>query len=135
MTDITREEFDKLEKRVNLIEHFNIDRDKAQMQSTYELKELIRIAVQEGTKPILEKFNDLEKRVSSLENAEAKKALKTKEQIWGLIIKGAIAFFVTLFLSNAVTVITDTIRHNKDLENQKIQEAKNGKEENTNNNP
>lgn len=134
MTEITREEFEKLEKRVNLIEHFNIDRDKAIMQSTFELKELIRNAVQEGTKPILEKFNDLERRVSDLETADAKKALKAKEQIWGLIIKGAIAFFVTLFLSNAVTVITDTIRHNKELENRTM-EVQDGKEENNRTNP
>lgn len=70
----TEERVEKIEKRVDKIEERIHTQNETQMKSAYELKELIRKAVDEGNEKLFDKMAEYEKRITALENQDGEKA-------------------------------------------------------------
>lgn len=70
----TEERIDKLENRVEKIENTMHEQNETNIKNNYELKDLIRNAVEEGNEKILQKLETHEQRISKLENQDGEKA-------------------------------------------------------------
>jgi cell division septum initiation protein DivIVA len=70
----TEERIDKLENRVEKIENNMHEQNETNMKNNYELKDLIRNAVEEGNEKILQKLETHEQRIIKLENQDGEKA-------------------------------------------------------------
>jgi cell division septum initiation protein DivIVA len=70
----TEERIDKLENRVEKIENNMHEQNETQLKNNYELKDLIRNAVEEGNEKILQKLETHEQRIIKLENQDGEKA-------------------------------------------------------------
>lgn len=109
----TDERIDKLEKRVDKLEEHNHEQDMTELQKYNNLEKLIAKAVEEGIEKVMQKFETLEKRITTLENAEAQKALKTNQEIWktvrGIIISVVVTFFATVLLNNLISIASSNV--------------------------
>jgi cell division septum initiation protein DivIVA len=70
----TEERIDRLEKRVETIENKMHEQNETQMKNNYELKDLIRNAVEEGNEKILQKLETHEQTIIKLENQDGETA-------------------------------------------------------------
>jgi cell division septum initiation protein DivIVA len=70
----TEERIDKLENRVEKIENNMHEQSETNLKNNYELKDLIRNAVEEGNEKILQKLETHEQRIIKLENQDGEKA-------------------------------------------------------------
>lgn len=70
----TEDRIDRLEKRVEIIENKMHEQNETQLKNNYELKDLIRNAVEEGNEKILQKLETHEQRIIKLENQDGEKA-------------------------------------------------------------
>jgi cell division septum initiation protein DivIVA len=70
----TEDRIDRLEKRVETIENKMHEQSETNLKNNYELKDLIRNAVEEGNEKILQKLETHEKRIIKLENQDGEKA-------------------------------------------------------------
>lgn len=70
----TEDRIDRLEKRVETIENKMHEQNETQLKNNYELKDLIRNAVEEGNEKILQKLETHEQRIIKLENQDGEKA-------------------------------------------------------------
>lgn len=104
----------KLEQRVEKLEEKLNSSEKEQIENYYELTNLIKQAVEEAVKPLLEKLEKQEKRISELENADANKALEKNKEVWktvrSVIISVIITFFATLILNNLIAIANDNTK-------------------------
>lgn len=81
------------------------------MQDKFDLSNLIKDAVSEAVKPLIERLEEQEKRIIALENADAKKALESKNEIYksirSIIISVVVTFFATILLNNLISIAND----------------------------
>jgi endonuclease III-like uncharacterized protein len=66
---------EKIEKEIEEIKKKSFDTCMVQQSDKYELKELIRQAVEQGNDKIMRKLEEHERRINELENQDGKKAL------------------------------------------------------------
>lgn len=97
----TEERIDRLEKRVEFIEHTNNDRDKANIQNIYELKEMITKAVADGNEKIAKVLEEHNDRISKLENQDGEKA----KAIIKAIFATSLSWLVMGILTNLPSII------------------------------
>ena len=70
----TEERLDKLETRVEKVEEKISSQKETQLQNKYELKELIRDAVEEANDKLAKKLSEYEQRLIKLESQDGEKA-------------------------------------------------------------
>lgn len=116
--------FEKIEKRIDLIEHSLTDYSKTNVQDKYELKDLIRTAVEDGNDKIMLLIKDHETRINVLEHSEATKALEKWKSVCKTVATVAITFIITLLLNN-IRDVMHYQQHNQ--EENKIMEVQDGK--------
>lgn len=101
--DNWREKMEKLleehSKRLEEIE-------KKQIKDKFELSNLITEAVQKGITPLIDKIDKHSDRLTTLEQAEAQKALKNNNELWKTIRTVTITIIATLVVNNALDIIT-----------------------------
>lgn len=104
---------DKLEERMNKLEEHNHEQDMSELQKYNNLEKLIAKAVEEGIEKVMQKFETLEKRITTLENAEAQKALEEKKelfkQIKQIVIASVVSFLGAILLNNFIAAISNNI--------------------------
>lgn len=66
---------EKIEREIEEIKKKSYDACMVQQSDKYELKELIRQAVEQGNDKIMRKLEEHERRINELENQDGKKAL------------------------------------------------------------
>lgn len=130
----TEERIEKLENRVEKLEKHNYEQDMNELQKYNDLEKLIAKAVEEGISKVLEKFEKLEARVSTLEQAEAQKALKRSVEFWktvkSVLITTIVTFFASILINNFVAMVTSNTnqkteevyqwQNQKELKDQKV---------------
>ncbi len=109
---------DKLEKRMEKLEEHNHEQDMSDLQKYNNLEKLIAKAVEEGIEKVMQKFEVLEKRITTLENAEANKALEERKelfkQIKQIVVTAIISFLAAILLNNFVAMISNNVNSSVD---------------------
>lgn len=107
----TEDRIDKIEQRIVNLEEKAVKIEKIQMQDKFDLSNLIKDAVSEAVKPLIERLEEQEKRIITLENADARKALESKNEIYksirSIIISVVVTFFATILLNNLISIASD----------------------------
>lgn len=115
--------FTRIEQRLDVVEHSLTDYSQANVKDKYELKDLIRTAVEDGNDKIMLLIRDHETRINVLEHSEATKALEKWKTICKTVATIVITFIITLLLNN----IRDTLQYQHYHEEQKTMEVQNEK--------
>lgn len=92
----TEERIEKLEQRMETLEKLNNDKQIEQIKINYDLKELIREAVHEGSEKLLSILNEHNDRLTKLEHQEGEKA----KSILRAILTTSLAWFITGILTH-----------------------------------
>ena len=93
---VNDERINKLEKRVERMEILQQEMSKTQTKDWYELKAMIVEAVNDGNDKVLEKIENLEKRIITLENQDGEKA----KAVLKSILITSLSWFVLGLLNN-----------------------------------
>lgn len=97
------------------------------LASNLEQYKMITKAVAEGNKPIMEKIDEIDKRIIVLENAEANKALEDKRQFWRTarttVLGVVITFFATVLLNNLIIIASSNNNNNNTQNDNKIEKV------------
>lgn len=103
-----------LEKRVEKLEEVANDTKLNMVKDKYELKDIIREAVEQGISKVIERMSDIETRVTCLEQKDQKEALCTvndnkkftmgiKTTIITVLISGTVGFWIKIFWDFVLT--------------------------------
>lgn len=113
----------RIEKRLDVMEHSFNDYCTTNIKDKYELKDLIRTAVEDGNNKILIMIKDHDNRLNVLEHSEATKALEKWKSVCKTVATVAITFIITLLLNN----IRDTLQYQHYHQEQNYSEVQNDK--------
>lgn len=116
--------FEKIEKRLDLVEHSLSDYSATNIKDKYELKELIRTAVSEGNDKMMALIKDHEDRLIILEHSDATKALERTRSVSKTVATVIITFLVTLLLNNIVITVTNANSTNEENKRMEVQDGK-----------
>ena len=97
---------------------------KTNIRDKYELKDLIRTAVEDGNDKIMLLIKDHETRINILEHSEATKALEKWKTIWKTAATVVITFLVTLFLNNVRDTLMYQHYHQEQQQTMEVQNEK-----------
>jgi hypothetical protein len=92
---------EKIEKEIEEIKKKSFDTCMVQQSDKYELKELIRQAVEQGNDKIMRKLEEHEHRINALENQDGKKAILILKSVGattlGWVVLGILNHVITIF--------------------------------------
>lgn len=92
---------EKIEKEIEELKKKSYDTCMVQQNDKYELKELIRQAVEQGNEKIVKRLEEHEKRINDLENQDGKKALLVLKSVGattlGWIVLGVLNNLFSIF--------------------------------------
>lgn len=92
---------EKIEKEIEELKKKSYDACMVQQSDKYELKELIRQAVEQGNDKIMKKLEEHEKRINDLENQDGKKAILVLKSVGattlGWIVLGVLNHALSIF--------------------------------------
>lgn len=92
---------EKIEKEIEELKKKNYDACMVQQSDKYELKELIRQAVEQGNDKIMRKLEEHEHRINALENQDGKKAILILKSVGattlGWVVLGILNHVITIF--------------------------------------
>lgn len=92
---------EKIEKEIEELKKKSYDTCMVQQNDKYELKELIRQAVEQGNDKIMRKLEEHEKRINELENQDGKKAILILKSVsattLGWVVLGILNHIITIF--------------------------------------
>ena len=89
---------EKIEKEIEELKQKSFDTCMVQTNDKFELKELIRQAVEQGNTKIMTKLEEHEKRIIELENQDAKKALLIIKSVGGTTLGWLVLYLLNYFL-------------------------------------
>jgi 2-keto-3-deoxy-galactonokinase len=120
----TDERINNLEKRVDKIEDKQNQQEISQITNKFELATMITEAVAKGNEKALEMIEEQNKRITTLEQSEANKALEEKKDkrkfIRDVVVAGIVStvlgWIVLSFLNNYASITSDKIRSNVENE-------------------
>ena len=103
------ERLNKIEEKIKEHDDKIIELEKRQLTDRFELSNLITEAVNKAIEPLIKKIEAQDKRINTLENAEANKALENKKQfmkcVTSVIISVIVTFFASVILNNLISII------------------------------
>ena len=92
---------EKIEKEIEELKKKTFDTCMVQKEDKYELKELIRQAVEQGNDKIMRKLEEHEHRINALENQDGKKAILILKSVGattlGWVVLGILNHVITIF--------------------------------------
>lgn len=92
---------EKIEKEIEELKKKSYDACMVQQSDKYELKELIRQAVEQGNDKIMKKLEEHEHRINALENQDGKKAILILKSVGattlGWVVLGILNHIITIF--------------------------------------
>jgi hypothetical protein len=92
---------EKIEREIEEIKKKSFDTCMVQQSDKYELKELIRQAVEQGNDKIMRKLEEHEHRINALENQDGKKAILILKSVGattlGWVVLGILNHVITIF--------------------------------------
>lgn len=92
---------EKIEKEIEELKKKSYDTCMVQQNDKYELKELIRQAVEQGNDKIMKKLEEHEHRINALENQDGKKAILILKSVGattlGWVVLGILNHVITVF--------------------------------------
>lgn len=92
---------EKIEKEIEELKKKSYDTCMVQQNDKYELKELIRQAVEQGNEKIVKRLEEHEKRINDLENQDGKKAIIILKSVGattlGWVVLGLLNNLLTIF--------------------------------------
>lgn len=94
--------FERIEKRLDLVEHSLSDYSRANIEDKFELKELIRNAVSDGNEKILAVIERHEARIAALENKDGERA----KTIIRTIFSTSLTWLILGLLTNLPAILT-----------------------------
>ncbi len=116
----TEERLAKIEEKLDEHDDKIIKLEKQQITDKFELSNLITDAVNKAIEPLIKKLEEQDKRITTLENAEAQKALKNSQELWKnvktIIITAVVSFFATLMINNFVVMISNNANNQQNVE-------------------
>lgn len=89
---------EKIEKEIEELKQKSFDACMVQKNDKFELKELIRQAVEQGNTKIMTKLEEHEKRIVELENQDAKKALLIIKSVGGTTLGWLVLYLLNYFI-------------------------------------
>ena len=92
---------ERIEKRLDLMEHSLNDYSRTNLQDKFELKELIRNAVSDGNEKILAVIERHEARIAALENKDGEKA----KTIISTILSTSLTWLILGLLTNLPAIL------------------------------
>lgn len=101
METVTRTEFEELKDRVKELEKENTDSKLTQTRSEFELKELIKSAVEEGNAKIMSLMEEHNVRICKLEHQDGEKA----KAIIKAIIATSLSWLILGILNNLPVLV------------------------------
>jgi len=98
---IDEKRIEKIEKELEELKKKSYESCMVQQNDKYELKELIRVAVEQGTEKLYEKLEEHERRIQELENQDGKKAILILKSIGattlGWVVLGVLNHIISIF--------------------------------------
>lgn len=98
---IDEKRIERIEEEIEKLREKSINACMVQNNDKYELKELIRVAVEQGTKRLYEKLEEHDKRINALENQDGKRAILILKSVGattlGWVVLGLLNHIVSLF--------------------------------------
>lgn len=98
---IDEKRIERIEEEIEKLREKSINACMVQNNDKYELKELIRVAVEQGTKRLYEKLEEHDKRINALENQDGKRAILILKSVGattlGWVVLGLLNHLVSLF--------------------------------------
>ena len=92
---------EKIEKEIEELKKKSYDTCMVQQNDKYELKELIRQAVEQGNDKIMKKLEEHEHRINALENQDGKRAILILKSVGattlGWVVLGILNHVITIF--------------------------------------
>lgn len=92
---------EKIEKEIEELKKKSYDTCMVQQNDKYELKELIRQAVEQGNDKIMKKLEEHEHRINALENQDGKRAILILKSVGattlGWVVLGILNHVITVF--------------------------------------
>lgn len=92
---------EKIEREIEELKKKSFDTCMVQQNDKYELKELIRQAVEQGNDKIMKKLEEHEHRINALENQDGKKAILILKSVGattlGWVVLGILNHVITIF--------------------------------------
>lgn len=92
---------EKIEKEIEELKEKSYNTCMVQQNDKYELKELIRQAVEQGNDKIMRKLEEHEHRINALENQDGKKAILILKSVGattlGWVVLGILNHVITIF--------------------------------------
>lgn len=92
---------EKIEREIEELKKKSYDTCMVQQNDKYELKELIRQAVEQGNDKIMKKLEEHEHRINALENQDGKKAILILKSVGattlGWVVLGILNHVITIF--------------------------------------
>lgn len=92
---------EKIEREIEELKEKSYNTCMVQQNDKYELKELIRQAVEQGNDKIMRKLEEHEHRINALENQDGKKAILILKSVGattlGWVVLGILNHIITIF--------------------------------------